>query len=128
MVKNGGGIVTTKWADADKGGEYRCRLVGRELAREKRLGLYVATPPLEVIRMFLAKCAMGQDRAKPLRIGIVDVRRAYFSARAQRPVYIEIPLEDMEPGDAGKVARLDMSLGRWIELAPRRRMGPGALD
>ena len=30
--------------------------------------------------------------------------------KATQPVYIEIPFEDFEPGDKGKVARLNLSL------------------
>ena len=40
----------------------------------------------------------------------IDIKRAYVHAPARRPVYIEIPIEDWEPGDEGKVARLDLSL------------------
>ena len=34
----------------------------------------------------------------------VDVRRACFYAKATRPVFMEIPIEDFEPGDEGKIA------------------------
>jgi hypothetical protein len=40
----------------------------------------------------------------------IDVRRAYFYAPAQRAVYIEIPIEDREPGDEDKVGKLNLSL------------------
>ena len=40
----------------------------------------------------------------------LDVRRAYFYAKATRPVYIEIPIENFKPGDESKVARLNLSL------------------
>ena len=40
----------------------------------------------------------------------VDARRAYFDAKATRPVYIENHIEDFEPGGEGKVARLNLSL------------------
>ena len=79
-------------------------------ARTKRDDLYVATPPLETIKYLVAKCAMGQRRSQPLRMGIVDVRRAYFYAKASRPIYIEVPLEDRKPGDEDKVGLLEMSL------------------
>ena len=41
---------------------------------------------------------------------MLDVRRAYFYARALRPIYIEIPAEDFRVGDGGLAARLEMSL------------------
>ena len=39
-----------------------------------------------------------------------DVKRAYFYAKASRPVFIEIPVEDREPGDENKVGKLNLSL------------------
>ena len=40
----------------------------------------------------------------------VDVKRAYFYAKSTRPVYVEIPIEDYEPGDTHKVGKLNLSL------------------
>ena len=34
----------------------------------------------------------------------------FFYAKLARPVYIEIPIEDFEPGDEGNVATLNLSL------------------
>ena len=43
-------VITTKWIDHNKGDleapNYRARLVGREVAHDKRDDLYAATPPL----------------------------------------------------------------------------------
>jgi len=61
-----GKIISTKWIDTNKGTKdspnYRSRLVGREIKKDKifRNDLYAATPPLEVIKLLIAKCAMGQ--------------------------------------------------------------------
>ena len=35
----------------------------------------------------------------------IDVRRAYFHARARRDVYVELPEEDKEPGMCGKLQK-----------------------
>ena len=35
----------------------------------------------------------------------IDVRRAYFHAKARRDVYIELPAEDAEPGMCGKLLK-----------------------
>ena len=40
----------------------------------------------------------------------MDVRRAYFYAPVQRPIYVEIPDEDKQPGDEHKIGRLNVSL------------------
>lgn len=94
----GGKVITTKWVNTDKGDKgrpnYRSTLVGREIKTDKRQDLYVATPPLETAKFLVAKCAKGQSRRQPLRIAVVEVRRAYFYAKAQRPVYVEIPDKD----------------------------------
>ena len=39
-----------------------------------------------------------------------DIKRAYFYAKAVRPVFIEIPIEDRKPGDEGMVGKLNLSL------------------
>ena len=39
-----------------------------------------------------------------------DVSRAYFYAKAVRPVYVKLPDEDVEPGDEGKGGKLVMSM------------------
>ena len=40
----------------------------------------------------------------------IDVKKAYFYAPARREIFIEIPLEDWEPGDEMMVAKLNLSL------------------
>ena len=39
----------------------------------------------------------------------IDGKRARFYAAARREIYIEIPMEDGQPGDADNVARLNFS-------------------
>ena len=39
-----------------------------------------------------------------------DVSRAYFYARAVRPVYVKIPPEDTEEGDEARCGKLLMSM------------------
>ena len=39
-----------------------------------------------------------------------DVSRAYFYARAKRPVYVKLPAEDMTEGDENKCGKLLMSM------------------
>ena len=111
VKKAGGKIISTKWVDTDKGdGKYRSRLVGRELKFDNRQDLFSPTPPLETLKVLIAKCAKGQWGAKPLRIGGFDISRAYFYAACRRPLYIKIPDEDWEPGDEERVGKLNVSL------------------
>jgi hypothetical protein len=41
---------------------------------------------------------------------VIDVSRAYFYAKCQRPLYIQIPHEDWEYGDEYRVGKLHLSL------------------
>ena len=110
-------IISTKWLDVNKGDSvnpnYRARLVGREIARDKRDDLFAATPPLESLRVVISKCASNQNSRDPAENFIMmsnDVKRAYFYAPTTRPIYINIPDEDKEPGDENMVGRLNLSL------------------
>ena len=106
-------VSSTKWFDINKGDakkpNIRCRLVGRELAREKRDDLFAGTPPLESLKAVISKCASRQGGKHPFRLLSVDVKRAYFYAPATRPLFIHIPAEDREEGDEGYVAQLNVS-------------------
>ena len=114
MVKAGCKPVSTKWLDTNKGDDkvpnYRSRLVGREIKMDRRLDLFSATPPLESLKFLISVCSRGQGYPEPLRLAAIDIKRAYFYAPARRPIYIHIPKEDREPGDEGKVGRLNLSL------------------
>ena len=113
VKRQGGKIISTLWIDTDKGyrgnPNYRSRLVAREIKKDKRQDLFSATPPLETSKLLVADCAKGQRQAKPLRIGIFDVSRAYFYAPVTRPLFINIPVEDWEEGDEGLVGQLQIS-------------------
>ena len=109
--------ITTRWIDTNKGDEtlpdYRSRLVGREIKKDKRNDLFAATPPLESLRFLLSICASHQKSRRPDDNHIImvnDVKRAYFYAKATRPIYVEIPAEDKEEGDESMVAMLNLSL------------------
>ncbi len=107
-------IIETKWLDINKGDalnpNYRARLVGCEINREKRDDLFAATPPLESLKAVVSLCSSRQGRRHPHRIMSIDVKRAYFYAPAVRPIYIRIPKEDWEEGDQGRVGKLNLSL------------------
>ena len=84
--------------------------MGRELKLDNRLDLFAATPPLESLKAIVSLCASRQNERKPFMMMSVDIKRAYFYAKARRPVYIEIPEEDREAGDEQRVGRLNLSL------------------
>merc|ERR1712086_908052 len=95
---HGAKVITTKWLDTNKGDadspNYRSRLVGREVKYDKRLDMFSATPPLETLKVLISMCARRQHEREPCRMAVVDIKRAYFYAKARRPVFIAIPIED----------------------------------
>ena len=110
----GAKVITTRWIDTNKGDaeklDYRARLVGREIKTDQRLDLFADTPPLESLRMIFSICASNQCCNEPFRILSSDIKRAYFFARAKRPIFIEILVEDRVLGDEDKIGRLTLSL------------------
>ena len=100
----GGKVIGTRWVDTNKGDadvpDCRSRLVGREFNVGRDDNLYAATPPLEALRWVLS-CAATWPRGRSGKrrcVMINDVRRAYFYAKIQRDVYIEVPREDSRAG------------------------------
>ena len=110
----GSKVITTKWLDTGKGDaenpNYRARLVGREIKMDDRPDLFAATHPLESLRCIVSKCASNRVGSGRFCILSSDIKRAYSYAKAIRPVYLEIPVEDRQPGDEGMIAKLDLSL------------------
>ena len=89
--------------------EYRSGLVGREFAVGKDDALYVATPPLEALRIIISHTATYPESGPKRVIMINDVRRAYFYAKIQRDVFIELPKEDPKYG-TGLLGKLKLCL------------------
>ena len=115
----GAAPISTKWVDINKGDQfdpdYRSRWVGREFkgGDKDRDDLFAATPPLEAKRSLIAmaSCQRGVPRNKIKKLGFIDIRKAYFHAKAKRLMYVQLPEEFCEPGEFGKVCgRLNYSL------------------
>ena len=97
--KTGGKIISTRWIDVNKGDsanpDYRSRLVGKEFKDKNENELYASTPPLEGLRAVVSWAATWSTTTRRRRsLMINDVRRAYFNAKVQRDIYIELPRED----------------------------------
>ena len=112
----GKALKTTRWVDINKGGdsvnpEYRSRIVGRELKKKDiyRDDLFAATPPLEATKLlfsFATTEGIGHPKGKPnkgIKIEFIDVRRAYYQAKAQRDLYVQLPGGDREEGMYGRL-------------------------
>ncbi len=111
----GKGPLGIRWIDINKGDdlaeELRSRLVAKEIKRDKREDLFAATPPLEALKMLLSLAVTEGfgyskgNRGGGDKIDFIDVRRAYFQAKARRDVYVELPEEDWEEGMCGKLVK-----------------------
>ena len=89
-------IIPVRWVDVDKGTIYRSRLVAKEFKKCEKPELFAATPPLECMKMLIAKLAMASGKYRMLH---VDVSRAYMHAKATRKICIEIPTEMRKKSD-----------------------------
>ena len=102
--------IAVRWIDTNKGDKgnpnYRSRLVAKEFKTDINPELYAATPPSECLRMLISKMASKAG----LEMMYADVSRAYFYAKAVRPVYVNLPDEDRADGDEQMCGRLMMSM------------------
>ena len=110
--------IPVGWIDINKGDNekpnYRSRVVAREINNHKREDSFAATPPLEALKIPLSLSASGN---KGERIMVNDVSRAFFHAKATRPVYVQLPEEDRKAGEKGSVAN---SITRCMVLGTPR--------
>ena len=107
-------MIGTEWIDINKGDDskpdIRSRLVAKDFKADDRPELFAATPPTEAMRIILSEAATMGKEEKVIMIN--DVRRAYFYAKALRPIWIELPEEDYTEEDMkeDRVGLLEMSL------------------
>jgi hypothetical protein len=107
--------IGTRWVDVNKGDEanpeYRSRLVAQEIKRDNREDLFAATPPLEALKLLLSMAVTegigdsGVNKKDGNKLEFIDVRRAYFHAKARRMVYVKLPEEDHEVGKCGRLIK-----------------------
>ena len=104
--------IAVRWVDVNKGDStnpnYRSRLVAKEFNTGVNHDLYAATPPSECLRLLLS--ILANKRQQGTTLMYADVSRAYFYAKAERPVFVKLPEEDREEGDGNKCGRLRMSM------------------
>ena len=104
--------VGTKWVDTDMAFEgepvqIRSRMCARGFKSDDRPDLYAGTPPLEALK---ATISIAANHKETFSIMHIDVSRAYFHAKAQRPVLIRLPVEDRMGTNAGKVGLMKKSM------------------
>ena len=99
----------------------RSRLVCTEVRRKGVEAIFAATPPLESLRcllMLLSQSDPGADD-DPLCLGLADVSRAHFYARATRDVYIQLPKEDARSGERDVCGKLLRTPCTALSMPPR---------
>ena len=98
--------IGCRWIDIDKGDaerpNYRSRLVIQEVRTSGIEAIFAATPPLESIRFLLSLQRSGKKKQK---IMFVDIRRAHWTAKIDRLVYVRLPEEASKPGFCGRLNR-----------------------
>ena len=124
-----------KWIDTNKGDRrafnVRSRLVCTEIRRKGTESIFSATPPLESLRILLAKAAsenptsgsttnyQGKPRSDPYKILLIDVSRAHFYADAVRDAYIQLPEEDHRSSEEGICGKLEKTMYGTLDAAER---------
>ena len=77
--------------------------------RDNREDLFAATPPLEAKKLLLSMLVTegigyhGNNRRGCNKLEFIDVKRAYFHARARGLVYVKLPEEDNQEGLCGRL-------------------------
>ena len=98
--ETGTGPIGSRWIDLNKGDEarpnYRSRLVIQEVRSAHIEAIFDATPPLESVRMLLSlqRTGAATDRkGRRKKVMFIDIRRAHWTARIYRKVYVRLPEE-----------------------------------
>ena len=114
----GKGPIGTRWVDVNKNDEaqpeYRSRCVAQEINRGNDDQVFAGTPPVEAKKASFSRVmsSFAGKRAPPKRgtkkLLFVDVRRAFFYAPVQRPIFVRPPPEAGCPD--GYCARPNVSL------------------
>ena len=94
--------------------QIRSRIVAREFNSGDRPDLYAGTAPLEALKAFICIAA---NHCPEFSLMHLDVSRAYFHAKAQRPVLVKLPSEDCSEKDEGKIGLLRKNIVRYVRCS-----------
>ncbi len=82
--------------DTNKGDKHnpenRCRLVAKEIKKDRSEDLFAVRPPYGGDKLQFSWCASCEEMC----LESIDVVRAYFHAKARWKVQVELPKEDQE--------------------------------
>ena len=95
-------VVGGRWVLCNKGDvanpKVRARYVATEVNHQYDPNLFAATPPLEAIRLLLSKHSQRAPSNKHLKLGFLDITKAYFNATPTRDL-------GLPPGSVGRPVR-----------------------
>ena len=82
--------------------------MAKEIKKDKREDRFAATPPIEALRSLISFATIRgigyhASRRSSMELDFIDVKRAYFNAKVNRDIYVELPPEDAEPGMCAKL-------------------------
>ena len=92
---------------------YRSRWVAQRYRRAWVEAIFSATPNIETVRLLLADAASRIKEVGPLSevcVMVIDIKRAYFYAPAQKDIFVRLPPEDPRAKDPNVCGRLLKSL------------------
>ena len=106
----GAKIISCRWVVCNKSDmsdpDIRARLVAQEVNLHGDASFFAATPPLESKRMLFSQWSTERSRnGVPVKLSVVDIRKAYFNGKPSRKLFLRLPSELGFPKDL--VARLD---------------------
>jgi hypothetical protein len=105
--RTGKAPIGVRWVDVrKKEGIYRSRLVAKDFAPKNKRndieGLYAAMPPLELVKVLMARASQVKEK-----IMLIDIKKAHLYAPIEGDAYVDLPPERAMPG---KCARLEFTL------------------
>ena len=109
--RTGKSPIIVRWIDINNGGtdnpNYRPRFVAREINICKRDDLFAATPPLEALKTIIAMTATS-NKGEIIMVNYIS--RAFFHAKAERDVFVQLPEEDKGENDEKLCGKLQYSM------------------
>jgi hypothetical protein len=106
-ARTGKAPIGVRWVDVrKKEGMHRSRLVAQDFAPKNKRndieGLYAAMPPLELVKLLMARASSVREK-----IMLIDIKKAHLYAPIEGDAYVCLPPERAIPG---KCARLKFTL------------------
>ena len=108
----GKNIIKFRWINDNKMDQdnpmVRPRVVAKDFNNGVDPNVFASTPPIKALRDLLSKAATHGEGKQCILLN--ESSRAFFNARVTREVSVQLPAEDIEPGDKDTVGKLNLRL------------------